>query len=245
MQTYLIGKAIRNTLLDLPVSETDKQWVITGAKDLNEALEYLAIPMVERDRYRLARLFYQNPQNGKTHFIHDEKTAIEDELAIADLTINAMAMDQAGDLIDPFGGQQDLEEGYLRHASPCFASFPENILSIAVNGAELSRWGFRVAHGTFGILKKMVAQEMPTQISEEQRHHALKAALTYERPSEFFRILHRCGALAMISPSINTLFEDTQSHSDKQLPEPISSLDNSEKSISGKLKKMLEQDFGY
>ena len=210
MNTFLAGKAIRNTLLDLPVSEEDKEWISCNATDSEDALSIL-----------------------------------KDELAHWDLSIHAMAMDDAGNLIDPYGGQQDLEEGLLRHTSPAFSSKPENILSIAVTGAELAHWGFRIAHGTYGLLKKMASKGIQEQLTIEQKHSALTQALAAERPAEFFRILHRCGALRGISKEVNALFDESDSHKNQQLPELISMLNNKDLAIEEKLLKILEQDFGY
>ena len=210
MNTFLAGKAIRNTLLDLPVSEADKEWISCSAT---------------------------NPE--------DVLSSLKDKLADRDLSIHAMAMDDAGNLIDPYGGQQDLEEGLLRHTSPAFASKPENILSMAVAGAELSRWGFRIAHGTYGLLKKMASKNIQEQLTIEEKRSALTQALAAERPAEFFRILHRCGALRGISKEVNALFEESDSHKNQQLPEVISMLNKKDLVIEEKLLKILEQDFGY
>jgi tRNA nucleotidyltransferase (CCA-adding enzyme) len=245
MKTFLVGRAIRNTLLNLPVSELDKEWVITGASSLDNALQQLHIPAEQQDRYQLARLLFRNPENNKVHFIHDVSNSLEDELATRDLTINAIAMDPGGMLIDPFDGQQDLEEGYLRHASLFFTHQASNLLSISLTAAELARWGFRIAHGTYGLMKKMVADEMPEQLNKEQLSQALQKVLTTERPSEFFRVLHRCGALAQISPALEAMFDDSQSHTSQQLPEAIRSLDNKNIEMSADLREILEQDFGY
>ena len=210
MNTFLAGKAIRNTLLDLPVSEEDKEWISSSATDPEDVL-----------------------------------SSLKGELAHRDLSIHAMAMDDAGNLIDPYGGQQDLEEGLLRHTSPVFSSNPKNILTIAVAGAELSHWGFRIAHGTYGLLKKMASKDMQAQLSIEEKHSALIQALAAERPAEFFRILHRCGALRGLSTELNALFERPDSHKNQQLPEVISALNHKDSGIEEKLMKILEQDFGY
>jgi len=210
MNTFLAGKAIRNTLLDLPISEEDKEWISYSETDPEDAL-----------------------------------SCLKDELAHRDLSIHAMAMDDAGNLIDPYGGQQDLEEGLLRHTSPAFTSKQENILSTAVAGAELSHWGFRIAHGTYGLLKKMAINGIQEQLTIEQKHSALTQALAAERPAEFFRILHRCGALRGISKEVNALFDESDSHKNQQLPELISMLNNKDLAIEEKLLKILEQDFGY
>lgn len=210
MISFLTGKAIRNTLLDLPVSEADKEWISCSVTNTEDVL-----------------------------------SSLKDQLAYQDLSIHAMAMDDAGNLIDPYGGKQDLEEGLLRHTSPAFASKPENILSMAVAGAELSRWGFSITHGTYGLLKKMASKNIQEQLTIDVKRSALSQALAAERPAEFFRILHRCGALRGISKEVNALFEESDSHRNQQLPEVISMLNNKDLVLDERLLKLLQQDFGY
>ena len=221
IRRYLVGKAVRNRLLDLP--EGPRDWVFTGAGSLAQALGQSGFTPGPEDRVRIARR--GTAVDGVLHIEETPDATIEDELALADLGIHALAMDENGHLIDPFGGEEQLRDGLLRHASPWFAHQPAHVLSLAVTGAELARWGFHVAHGTYGLLKRMARDDRLATLSRARVVEAMNAALEQDRPGEFFRILHRCGALAVLLPELDACFEDAPSHGKYHLPDPLARLD--------------------
>ena len=221
IRRYLVGKAVRNRLLDLP--EGPRDWVFTGADSLTQALEQSGFAPGPGDRVRIARR--GRLEENRLRIEETPEARIEDELALADLGIHALAMDENGHLIDPFGGEEQLQEGLLRHASPWFAHQPAQVLSLAVTGAELARWGFHVAHGTYGLLKRMARDGRLATLPRARVVEAMDAALEQDRPGEFFRILHRCGALAVLLPELDACFGDASSHGKFHLPAPLDGLD--------------------
>ncbi len=221
IRRYLVGKAVRNRLLDLP--EGPRDWVFTGADSLPQALGQSGFTPAPGDRVWLARR--GRLEENTLRIEETPEAGIEDELALADLGIHALAMDENGHLIDPFGGEEQLQEGLLRHASPWFAHQPAHVLSLAVTGAELARWGFHVAHGTYGLLKRMARDGRLATLPRAHVVEAMDSALEMERPGEFFRILHRCGALAVLLPELDARFEDAPSHGKHHLPDPLARLD--------------------
>ena len=232
MQFYPSGETITCRLLDLPLQHTE--WIITGA----EAGEVIAAGFRQRaqddtgfihpesgDTYQLARHQYFDEVSGRLKFHCDPGVTLENELATRALTILAMASD-GDDIIDPFDGQEDLVAGLLRHVTSEFAYIPRNLLTTAIWAAKLRIWGFRVAHGTFKLMKKMVASGALEQIPQEAISDAALQALASPRPSEFFRVLHRCGALAVFSGGLAGLFEKCDHpHSENGLPGVMRSLD--------------------
>lgn len=232
MQCYRAGKPVRNRLLELPV-EQDEWIVIHGTADdmLARGYEPLADgegrfrdPATD-DIYQLAR---RERREASTNFIElIPEATLESELAVRDLTINAMALDEDDNLIDPFDGEADLRDGLLRHVTPHFARHPVNLLNIAVEAAQLVKWGFHVAHGTYGLLKRMVNEGNIQLLPVETWGLAIRSSLTgAATPSECFRVWQRCGALAVISPGLNRLYHNDESHqSNQSVPTAIAWLD--------------------
>ena len=131
---------------------------------------------------------------------------LEEDLRRRDLTINAMAEDSDGNIIDPFGGREDLEQGRLRHVSNAFAEDPVRILRIARYAARYGKWGFRIAHGTHALMKKMVEDGEVDALVAERVWQETENALAEETPARFFEVLRNCGALARIFPELERLF---------------------------------------
>ncbi|HSH28419.1 MAG TPA: multifunctional CCA addition/repair protein [Thiohalobacter sp.] len=214
MEIYRVGGAVRDKLLGLPVRECD--WVVVGAtpqqmldlgyKPVGKDFPVFLHPRTGEE-YALARTERKTgPGYTGFEFHAAPDVTLEEDLRRRDLTINAMAEDAAGNLIDPFNGREDLDAGLLRHVSTAFAEDPVRILRIARFKARFARWGFKVAHGTHALMKRMVAAgEVDALVPERVWAETLKA-LGEDRPGEFFEVLRRCGALARIFPELDRLF---------------------------------------
>ncbi len=214
MQIYLVGGAVRDKLLGL--EPRDRDWVVVGATP-EQMVEQGFRPVGKEfpvflhphtgEEYALARTERKTAPGYHGFVFHaDAQVTLEDDLARRDLTINAMAEDAQGKVIDPFGGQEDLANGRLRHVSPAFVEDPVRILRIARYAARFARWGFRVAHGTHALMKKMVANGEVDALVPERVWQETEAALGEDTPSRFFEVLRNCGALARIFPELEALF---------------------------------------
>ncbi len=214
MKTYLVGGAVRDALLGLPVNERD--WVVVGATPEE---------MVARGFRPVGKEFpvFLHPETNEEHALArtERKTApgyhgfvfhaspevtLAEDLQRRDLTINAMARDEAGHLIDPYGGRRDLEARLLRHVSPAFVEDPVRILRVARFAARLAPLGFRVADETMALMREMVASGEVDALVPERVWQEMVRALATERPSVFFEVLRACGALARILPELNRLW---------------------------------------
>ncbi len=221
MDIYLVGGAVRDQMLDLPVVERD--WVVVGATpEQMIALGYRPVgkdfPVFlhpeTREEYALARTERKSGHGYKGFQVHaSPDVTLEQDLLRRDLTINAMARDAQGRLIDPYGGAEDLNDGVLRHVSPAFAEDPVRILRVARFAARFSIWGFHVAHGTNALMRKMVRDGEVDYLVPERVWAELVKALQADRPAQFFKVLHGCGALAVLFPEIEHLYTtDTSAH---------------------------------
>jgi tRNA nucleotidyltransferase (CCA-adding enzyme) len=149
---------------------------------------------------------------------------LEEDLARRDLTVNAMAKDEQGRLIDPHGGRADLAEGVLRHVTPAFVEDPVRLLRIARFAARLGRWGFRVSHGTFGLMKRMAASADVGALQPERVWQEMRRALDEPQPWRFFEVLHFCGALRSLVPELDAALGAAPPHRDTGLPGPLAAL---------------------
>ncbi len=205
---YLVGGAVRDRLLGLPV--VDRDWVVVGATPEN---------MLARGFEPLPGDFpvFRHPETGEEYALARRETktgsgyhgfsvetgldvTLEEDLARRDLTINAMAEDEQGNIIDPFNGQEDLELGLLRHVTPAWVEDPVRMLRIARFAARFAPWGFRVAHGTHGLMKKMAASGELAHLQGARVRQEMEKALMTDRPWRFFQVLHACGALEQLFP---------------------------------------------
>ncbi len=199
MKIYLVGGAVRDQLLGLPVSERD--WLVTGASE-QELL---------RLGYRQVGKEFPVFLHPKTHEEHAlprggwDDDALAEDLQRRDLTINAMAMDDEGKLIDPCGGRMDLEQRILRH-TPAFRDDPIRLLRLARFQARYHTLGFRIAEETLALCQQMVAQGDLDGLVPERVFAEIARALEGEHPTEFFRALRECNALAAILPELERLF---------------------------------------
>lgn len=220
MKIYLVGGAVRDTLLDLPVTERD--WVVVGATP-QEMLD-LGYKPVGKDfpvflhpetgeEYALARTERKSGHGYRGFTFHTETTVtLEDDLVRRDLTINAMAMDGEGNLIDPFGGRDDLDQGLLRHVSPAFREDPVRILRVARFAARFAGFGFRVSHSTNALMRQMVENGEVDYLVPERVWKETSRALAEPSPQRFFEVLRSCGALDKLFPEIARLFGVPQPH---------------------------------
>jgi tRNA nucleotidyltransferase (CCA-adding enzyme) len=214
MKVYLVGGAVRDKLLGLKVKERD--WVVVGATP--EDMERLGFKRVGKDfpvflhpvtheEYALARTERKVAPGHRGFVVHaDPSVTLEEDLSRRDLTINAMAMDEAGNLIDPFGGLRDLQHRILRHVSDAFVEDPLRVLRVARFAAKLSPLGFSVAPETLALMRKMVSTGEIDALTPERVWQELKLALATEDPAKFFTVLRECGALARLFPEIDRLF---------------------------------------
>ncbi|MCB1756350.1 MAG: multifunctional CCA addition/repair protein [Gammaproteobacteria bacterium] len=214
MKTYLVGGAVRDTLLNLEVSERD--WVVVGATpeemlDLGFTRVGKDFPVflhpVSHEEYALART-ERNTGPGYYGFSVNasREVTLEEDLLRRDLTINAIARDEDGALIDPFDGRKDLEQRLLRHVSPAFAEDPVRILRVARFAARLAPQGFTVAPETQALMREMVDNSEVDALVPERVWQELAKTLLTEHPRRFFEVLDDCGALRVLFPELQRLF---------------------------------------
>ena len=214
MEVYLVGGAVRDELLGLPVTERD--WCVVGATP--GELEAAGYRQVGKDfpvflhpqtgeEYALARTERKTgPGYHGFSFHSSPDVTIEDDLRRRDLTVNAMARDSSGILVDPFGGRKDLEQRVLRHVSDSFAEDPVRILRVAKFAARFAPLKFRLAEETAALMAAMVENGEADELVPHRVWKECEAALACARPSVFFDILRQCGALAVVFPEIDALF---------------------------------------
>jgi tRNA nucleotidyltransferase (CCA-adding enzyme) len=211
MKTYLVGGAVRDKLLSLPVK--DRDYVVVGATP--EEMRAQGFRLVGADfpvflhpqtkhEYALARTERKIGPGYKGFAIHAAPdVTLEQDLERRDLTINAMAETEEGELIDPFGGAEDLRRGVLRHVSPAFAEDPLRILRVARFAA---RFGFVVADETLALMRDLVGAGEVEALVPERVWAEIERALGERAPVRFFEVLRACGALARLLPEIERLF---------------------------------------
>jgi tRNA nucleotidyltransferase (CCA-adding enzyme) len=214
MQTYLVGGAVRDQLLGLPVKERD--WVVVGATP--EEMKARGFRQVGRDfpvflhpetheEYALARTERKTGPGYHGFECHaDPGVTLEEDLQRRDLTINALAEDESGNVIDYYGGRQDLQDRVLRHISKHFAEDPVRILRVARFAARFDALGFRVANETLELMQGMVDNGEVDALVPERVWQELYKALGEDRPSAFFETLRACGALNKLFPEIDRLW---------------------------------------
>ena len=214
IRTYLVGGAVRDRLLGLPVK--DRDWVVTGAtpaellqqgfKTVGSDFPVFLHPHTGEE-YALARTERKTAKGYHGfHFHAAPEVTLEADLARRDLTINAMAQDDAGNLIDPYGGQADLQQRLLRHVSAAFAEDPVRILRVARFAARFAPLGFQVAADTQQLMREMVAAgEVDALVPERVWQETVKA-LAEPAPERFFEVLRECGALRVLFPELDRLF---------------------------------------
>ncbi|MGE0080036.1 MAG: multifunctional CCA addition/repair protein [Thiohalomonadaceae bacterium] len=214
MKIYLVGGAVRDQLLG--IAPQDRDWVVVGAtpeemiargfRPVGKDFPVFLHPETNEE-YALARTERKTaPGYHGFQFHASPDVTLEDDLRRRDLTINAMAMDEEGRLIDPYGGQEDLRLGRLRHVSEAFAEDPVRILRVARYAARYGRWGFHVAHDTHRLMRQMVENGEVDALVPERVWQEMERALGEPTPSRFIEVLRACGALARVLPEVDRLF---------------------------------------
>ncbi|MGA7802846.1 MAG: multifunctional CCA addition/repair protein [Gammaproteobacteria bacterium] len=214
MQIYLVGGAVRDRLLGLPVKERD--WVVVGVT--TEDMKTRGYRPVGKDfpvflhpdtheEYALARTERKTGPGYKGFTVHaSPEVTLEEDLQRRDLTVNAMAEDDHGRLVDPFGGRSDLDRRLLRHVSPAFVEDPVRILRVARFAARYAELGFRVAEETNALMERMVTDGEVDHLVPERVWQETVKALGESQPARYFEVLRDCGALARVFPEIERLF---------------------------------------
>src|SRR5215831_4758529 len=214
MQVYLVGGAVRDRLLGRAVSERD--WVVVGATPAElEQAGYIPVgrdfpvflhPKTKEEHAlaRLERKVAPGYRGFATEFSPD--VTLEDDLRRRDLTINAMAEDAGGQIVDPYGGRRDLDAHLLRHVSDAFVEDPVRILRVARFAARFAGLGFRVADETRALMRRIVDAGEAHTLVPERVWQETERALREAHPEVFFETLRACGALAVIFPEIDALF---------------------------------------
>ncbi|MCP1605870.1 multifunctional CCA addition/repair protein [Pseudomonas citronellolis] len=214
MQIYKVGGAVRDRLLGQAVSDTD--WVVVGAS-AEDMLEKGYRPVgadfpvflhpKTGEEYALARTERKSGRGyGGFTFYASPDVSLEEDLVRRDLTINAMAEDDNGRLIDPYGGQRDLEARLLRHVSPAFVEDPLRVLRVARFAARFAPLGFKVADETLALMRELSESGELEALTPERSWKEIARALMEARPDVFVQVLRDCGALAVLMPEVDALF---------------------------------------
>lgn len=212
--TYLVGGAVRDELLGLEVSERD--WVVTGStpkallergfRQVGASFPVFLHPRTGEE-YALARTERKEGRGYHGFSVAFEPDiTIEQDLERRDLTINAMARDPDGALVDPYGGRRDLEDRVLRHVSPAFAEDPLRVLRVARFAARFHRLGFRVHEDTLALMRAITEAGELDHLVPERAWTEIRRALGSERPSVFVEVLRACDALSHLLPEVDALF---------------------------------------
>jgi tRNA nucleotidyltransferase (CCA-adding enzyme) len=210
VKIYLVGGAVRDKLLDLPVKERD--WVVVGAtmeqmlalgyRQLDADFPVFLHPETG-DEYALARTETKTGAGYKGFTVASGPgVTLEQDLLRRDLTINALALDENDNLIDLFQGRNDLEQRLLRHISPAFVEDPVRLLRVARFAARLGTFDFQVAEETWPLLRQMACSQDLMALQKERIWKEMERALGAEEPWRFFELLRDCGALQMLLPDL-------------------------------------------
>ena len=214
MKIYLVGGAVRDKHLNLPVS--DRDWLVVGGNENH---------FLDNGYQRVGKDFpvFLHPENSEEYalarkerkvskgyqgfeFQFDESVTIEEDLIRRDLTINAMAEDKDGNLVDPFNGMEDLKNRKLRHVSEHFREDPLRVLRIARFMARYSKLGFEIHEDTMNLMKEISKTDELEYLSSERVLLEMSKAFKENEPSQFFYVLRKCGALKKLMPEIDCLF---------------------------------------
>lgn len=214
MKTFLVGGAVRDALLRLPVK--DRDWVVVGATPdamLAEGYQQVGrdFPVFlhprSREEYALART-ERKSGNGYTGFVTQfaPDVTLEQDLQRRDLTINAIAQSDSGELIDPYGGQRDLAKRQLRHVSAAFNEDPLRVLRVARFAARFAHLNFRIADETQSLMREMTLSGELAHLTAERVWKETEKALLTRNPQVYFQVLRDCGALQALFPEIDNLY---------------------------------------
>ncbi|MBU4682014.1 multifunctional CCA addition/repair protein [Cedecea davisae] len=214
MKIYLVGGAVRDGLLRLPVK--DKDWVVVGAtpqqmldagyQQVGKDFPVFLHPQ-SREEYALARTERKSGQGytGFTCYAAPDVT-LEQDLLRRDLTINAIAQDETGELIDPYNGRSDIERRLLRHVSPAFNEDPLRVLRVARFAARYAHLNFLIAPETLALMREMADNGELAHLTAERVWKETENALSSRNPQVYFSVLRECGALKVLFPEIDALY---------------------------------------
>lgn len=214
MKIYLVGGAVRDKLLNYPSDEND--WVVVGSSP--EQMVELGYRPVGQDfpvfikpqtgeEYALARTERKSGHGYQGFTFHTAPNiSLEDDLIRRDLTINAMAEDDNGQIIDPYGGQHDLRDKLLRHVSNAFTEDPLRVLRVARFAARYHHLGFTVAPETLRLMSNIVASGEIQHLVPERVWKETERALCEKSPDVYIQVLRDCGALGVLLPEVENLF---------------------------------------
>jgi tRNA nucleotidyltransferase (CCA-adding enzyme) len=214
MRRYLVGGAVRDRLLGRPVVDHDhvvvgatpEEMLAQGFKPVGKDFPVFLHPD-SGEEYALARTERKTGHGYHGFAFHaDPGVTLEEDLARRDLTINAIAQDEHGGLVDPFDGQRDLERRVLRHVSPAFVEDPVRLLRVARFAARFAPLGFRVADETMALMRTMVGDGEVDHLVAERVWAETRRALAEAQPSAFVRVLREAGALAVLFPEVDALY---------------------------------------
>ncbi len=217
MNIYLVGGAVRDSLLNYPF--TEKDWVVVGATSddlitqgytpVGKDFPVFLHPQT-KEEYALART-EKKSSPGYTGFdcYTSPDVTLEEDLLRRDLTINAMAQDTEGRIIDPYGGQQDLQDRVLRHVSPAFVEDPLRVLRVARLQARYAHLGFSIAKETMALMEQISLSGELQTLPAERIWRECEKALQEQAPADFFQTLKNCRALQVIMPALNKQSDST------------------------------------
>ncbi|WP_180170008.1 multifunctional CCA addition/repair protein [Acinetobacter sp. YH12027] len=214
MQVYLVGGAVRDHLLGHPYHEKDyvvvgatpEQLLAQGYQPVGKDFPVFLHPET-KDEYALARTERKSGHGYHGfEFYTDVNVTLEQDLIRRDLTINAIAMDDAGNVYDPYGGQRDLEQRVLRHVSNAFVEDPLRVLRIARFAARYKALGFKVADETLELMQELAQSGELEALTPERVWKETSRALMEDHADEYFEVLRACGALKVLFPEIDALY---------------------------------------
>ncbi|UNK48064.1 multifunctional CCA addition/repair protein [Lysobacter sp. S4-A87] len=214
MKTYLVGGAVRDRLLGLPPG--DRDWVVVGETQASmEAAGFRAVGLdfpvflhpQTGEEYALARTERKSGRGYRGFVVDaDPSVTLEQDLQRRDFTINAIAQDEHGQLVDPYGGADDIQARVLRHVGPAFAEDPLRVLRAGRFMARFAPLGFTVAPETMALMRTMAESGELSALVPERVWKELRRAITSPSPSAFLRTLHDAGALAAVLPEVDALY---------------------------------------
>jgi len=214
LETYLVGGAVRDQLLSRDIVERDyvvvgstvEQMLALGFTQVGKDFPVFLHPKT-KEEYALARTEKKQGQ-GYTGFVchASPDISLEQDLLRRDLTVNAMALSNTGELIDPFNGQQDLIDRILRHVSPAFEEDPLRVLRVARFAARYHYLGFIVAEETLQLMTQISKSGELSTISAERIWQEMAKSLSESNPEVFFKVLHTSGTLQAIWPELDALW---------------------------------------
>jgi tRNA nucleotidyltransferase (CCA-adding enzyme) len=218
MKIYLVGGAVRDKLLNYPVY--DKDWVVVGATP-QEMIEHKYKPVgsdfpvfihpTSGEEYALARTERKSGKGYSGFQYHTSPdVTLEEDLSRRDLTINAMAQSDDGQIFDPYGGQQDLASKTLRHVSPAFSEDPLRVLRVARFAARYAHLGFTLASETLGLMQDISATDELEHLTRERVWQEMERALGERSPLIFFQVLHDAHALNTLFPRFTMLIDSQE-----------------------------------